>query len=735
MAEKRKHIDELYKENLGSYDEAPREAVWDRIEQNLNKLDSVAEGSTGTEGSRRKRRGFWFILSALLLLSSGAYVASQFNKKDNKQIAEQRSVQTPAENNSESANNTIADNSTANNTTTPTTPATVQQPEDKHDVNTQEQHTNGVKETNNNNKENDGANKVVVTDSNNTTQNTDSRNKEVVTSLANNNAQPIATKQVTPTVINSTKRLPEIKQGSEHNKEVVSSVTNTTTPSITTKQIIPTSISTTKQLPEIKQGSENNKEVAKKVTPIKHVNKQQLHTPVAKIDESTVAVNKNDIVIKNTEEKRVPEGIVNGVAVNNQVPTFTTEGNSNEVQHVNTLQLPVIDKGTTDKEKEVVIASAPTNNNNTNEGANTTNKTVRKNSKKKKSETVATTTPVVVQAPTPTPQATNEPIVTNTASSKHNKKNKKEKTIINTPEVVANAANNVNTTDNVTPNDKTENKTTINTATMASGPTAAEKLLKKMNLPFDLSAKVGVEKGTGIYTGNKGILSISGELTLSKKMSLLFEPGLVLTVLNRTIDYGTNPYISNQHNYYDSTIQVILNPDTFSNYTIYNRYDSLLIVRKSTRPTNVGLEIPVMLKYQLSKSFSLIGGVNISISKLFTISETVPATYVNLVDSTPIGLQKAKDFAPIFRNYNPQHTSEAYAPLQQADGNPIRLGYILGLGYQLNEKMNLELMMTQTITDQSYIHDVNIQRLYTQPYFRLSIGYKFYKHLPANTKK
>jgi len=76
MEENNKHIDDLYREELGAYHEAPRDIVWDRIENNLDKIATRKRGNYNFLNRR-----LLFLTLGLALISSATYVSYTLSKK------------------------------------------------------------------------------------------------------------------------------------------------------------------------------------------------------------------------------------------------------------------------------------------------------------------------------------------------------------------------------------------------------------------------------------------------------------------------------------------------------------------------------------------------------------------------------------------------------------------------------------------------------------------------------
>ena len=249
---------------------------------------------------------------------------------------------------------------------------------------------------------------------------------------------------------------------------------------------------------------------------------------------------------------------------------------------------------------------------------------------------------------------------------------------------------------------------------------------EKKKTDIQIGTKIGLEMGFGNYASDKITGAVYASLNLSDNLCLMIQPGIKVARLNQTIDYGTKPYIANGTKAYNDTLEAYgaTHAQDLYYFHYYQVYDSVAVRRKTTT-SYIGLETPILLKYAVSKRVSLLGGVTLDMSRIITVNETIVSSQqYQTSPSARYDLETQSEFNARLDTVHFSHPSPYYTKLQQANSNPIRWGYMLGIDYNIKERIFLELMMTQTISSQTYIPDANVRNLYTQPYFRFSVGYR-----------
>jgi len=257
--------------------------------------------------------------------------------------------------------------------------------------------------------------------------------------------------------------------------------------------------------------------------------------------------------------------------------------------------------------------------------------------------------------------------------------------------------------------------------------TVAEEQKIRKFLDLFLGIKAGYETGFSSFTSGKYVGSVFGEVQLSDRWSFLLQPGIKVAQLNRTLIQAGNYFQAG------ATTSRMFNVrgDDSSGYTYdyaYRQtYDSI-IASVEMKKNFTELELPLFLRYKINPQFSVMAGVNFTFGKLVlwnnklqTISGlTITDTVLNTADT--LAPAASAKFA------HPGSTSFAeYKPLAlPANTSPMRFGYSLGLSYTLREKLMIDLLMQQNLSGYSSLTEPSIQQVFSQAYFRLSVGYKLF---------
>ncbi len=189
----------------------------------------------------------------------------------------------------------------------------------------------------------------------------------------------------------------------------------------------------------------------------------------------------------------------------------------------------------------------------------------------------------------------------------------------------------------------------------------------------------------------------------------------------------------------DSLVQI---PDTMVTTMIYNKvYDSTHVSYELKQKSMWDVELPLMLQYDISPQFTIYGGVSLTFSKVLSYQQLrTDHTGLSLTD-TVIDRQTffvswdpkpqpptPQDPATYFHANAGSHISN-FKPL--AGGNTQRsfsnFGVMFGFRSTIAEKYMIDVLMKKSFVNTSVITDPQLQKLYNQPYLRVTLGYKLYK--------
>jgi hypothetical protein len=167
-------------------------------------------------------------------------------------------------------------------------------------------------------------------------------------------------------------------------------------------------------------------------------------------------------------------------------------------------------------------------------------------------------------------------------------------------------------------------------------------------------------------------------------------------------------------------------------YSYTETHDSIIKTNK-TGGTYVEFELPVLLKYYVSKEFSVYGGFNIIYSRSMGIREQTYTSRSLSRTVTENGLGPINTPAPP----PPEPLSISYtgAPISTytgpdypvPSGSLLRFGYMFGFSYEYNKKWLFDGLVQQGMVQPNVQGGYNTNAPLSAPYIRLTIGYKLTK--------
>jgi len=251
--------------------------------------------------------------------------------------------------------------------------------------------------------------------------------------------------------------------------------------------------------------------------------------------------------------------------------------------------------------------------------------------------------------------------------------------------------------------------------------------------------KAGVETGMMTGAANKAVVSPYLEYKFSERLSLMVQPALKMAGL-------TTRNVGNSANYYDvnpgtgsykltdsSLLILVLTGDTLwnRNYEYTERYDSIVKTNR-TGGNYMEIELPLLLKYNVTKRLSVYGGLNTVYGKKMGVTEhtyvakAMPKTgYVNTLAQyyapapAPVGTGTTYSGSPLSGYSGPQYPTET--------GGMFRFGYMFGLSYEVRKRWLADVLVQQCIAQQNFVAGYNVNRPLSVPYFRLTVGYRLTK--------
>lgn len=249
-------------------------------------------------------------------------------------------------------------------------------------------------------------------------------------------------------------------------------------------------------------------------------------------------------------------------------------------------------------------------------------------------------------------------------------------------------------------------------------------------MSLEYGVRAGAERGTASATATKFIAGPYIKIPLNKKVSLSAQPAIRLGMVSGR-SLGTRSYYSNTATSVDSVLvfdtsgTIVLQ----RKYIARQQYDASTISHTMARRL-LEFELPVLMHYNFTSSFSMFGGFMLSFGKVIDL-ETKQAgagrqTITNDTLYSVAPIPKSELESATFK-----HTAEPLSNYKPGDyanpgSNPVRVGYMLGLSYKVQERINIDLAMQQMLGG-NFIPNTDVRKVYTQPYFRLMINYRLGK--------
>lgn len=261
---------------------------------------------------------------------------------------------------------------------------------------------------------------------------------------------------------------------------------------------------------------------------------------------------------------------------------------------------------------------------------------------------------------------------------------------------------------------------------------ADEHVLSSGTRHFELGIKGGFEGGFSTDAASKIFAAPYVEYNVSSKLAIMIQPAVKLaSVTSRTIDNQSFYSANNDGSMSSATTDVrssdggIMHDNYTTHYTFTQSHDS--IVKSSVYGGNyVELELPILLKYNVSKKLSVYGGPNIVYSKAPAVAEKTYTKQgiIATRDSTIYSVDALPNTPDLPINYPGKPISSYAGPLNPNQGAQLRLGYMLGFSYEYSHRWLFDAAVQQSRVKPNVQGDYNVNLPLSSPYFRLSVGYK-----------
>jgi hypothetical protein len=264
---------------------------------------------------------------------------------------------------------------------------------------------------------------------------------------------------------------------------------------------------------------------------------------------------------------------------------------------------------------------------------------------------------------------------------------------------------------------------------------------------IELGLKAGYESSVQQGVAQKFVASPYIQYNLTREFAIMLQPAIKQSTMP---SHNIGSPVAYRKNNADSTVAAILDPipvvlplpDSMGAlyYSLYHMHYSQSHDSISKRYTTSGryteYELPILLKYNVVKGFSVYAGANIVYSNTVGINEqTSTVKNIMVVDSSNYQLVPTGSAVPAPQftvNQVIKSTGTDIAnyknPYPTPAGSSFRAGYMLGFSYEYKNRFLFDALMQQTPSASPNVkggYDLNTTL--TAPYFRFTIGYKLLK--------
>ncbi|HTN45175.1 MAG TPA: hypothetical protein VL098_02420 [Flavipsychrobacter sp.] len=252
--------------------------------------------------------------------------------------------------------------------------------------------------------------------------------------------------------------------------------------------------------------------------------------------------------------------------------------------------------------------------------------------------------------------------------------------------------------------------------------------------------KIGYDRGFANVTTSNLIGNAFLQWNISPKVALTLQPGIRYHAINKTQLFPQQSFHDVTNASLDSAHVVTIDSGTNQtliqrNFIYRNTYDSINLSYKLDPQRYVEVELPLLLQYKLAENLSILLGGQLTFGKVIQIAgstsriqglgKTDTVSYANVLisDTTPVNPPALTDY---FSYNTPDLGSFDEGKYKNPVTNPARFGLMLGFSYEVRKRLLIDLMARKNISNLNFIPNENVRKIYSQPYFRITIGYKLF---------
>lgn len=257
---------------------------------------------------------------------------------------------------------------------------------------------------------------------------------------------------------------------------------------------------------------------------------------------------------------------------------------------------------------------------------------------------------------------------------------------------------------------------------------------------FEIGIKGGIEKGFSDAGATKYLVSPYIALNLSLKLAIMTQPAIKYATVSINNIGGDKSYYKENNDSsvtkqgYATGVYTGGSPTPslyVTNYSVKQTHDSI-VKSYTNQGTYMEYDLPILMKYAITKRFAVYGGINLSYSRYSGVKEN---TYqANNIAITKVAAAIARDSTQTV----PPHTNSVIAyegtpisnytgQLYSGDGAMLRYGYMLGFSCEYSTRWLFDALIQQTPTRNNIVGGYNVNFPLSTAYFRFTLGYKLTK--------
>lgn len=255
---------------------------------------------------------------------------------------------------------------------------------------------------------------------------------------------------------------------------------------------------------------------------------------------------------------------------------------------------------------------------------------------------------------------------------------------------------------------------------------------------------LGYEIGFNRFAANKYVIAPYVQYNIGK-FGISLQPAIKIARNAHTSNLGSTEtyYNVTSDPYYTTISDTIYTADSLRvrMYAYSETHDSISIGHHIETKSYAEIELPLLLKYKPAKNLSVYGGMLINYSNtVIRIKEDrqVNSTTGSYIYSDSFNANTPAPDIPeassVFHYPGIAYIKYSNADYQDASSMKVRAGYMLGASYTIHDKFLIDVSVQQNLSNMSYVPNKDVRGIYTQPYVRLSAGYRLFNN-NKNDKK